>query len=461
MGHVFHHRLPVFFAALITGFASYGLVPVTGLDRLIFSGVMRGFAAAPFAVAGKGTHASPWELTSLAKGSKADSCKVPMVVSLGDDPGGVFQSSPPSPVDVAVILKNLQRLGAKQMGLATVLAWDNPDPIALKSLEIVLSAFQMVLQAAPLSRGTTRQAMPSAFRRASLGPKAIEGDIAALPLINRLAVSGVIFGEGGALAGFTSLDEPESASNRLPMLARWEDEERVVLAFPLLAELVHADLPVDGMHVKLGEYIQLGPDAPRVSIDKAGRMLRPTVAVSSPPEILAEMLIDGEAGLLPATPGLIVLRDDQSSVPRATRNFSGSLAAVMTTIGAGSGLGQMPRCGRLSAGWEASLLLLVASLFTLMLGWPQLQRYLGLGILAAACVSAQWLAVGMAQIWLPGISLLASIVAGEIVRALAWPEPRGARPLAAMPEPAVPNSNVGPATIGIGRPLRSVTMRKE
>jgi len=437
------------------------LAAVSGVERVGFCAVMRGFARPPFFLTGKGSREQPWQLRTLAVKARIDSRQAPVVVSIGDDAGGVFQSSPPSPVDLAVVLKNLQRLGAKQAAIAAVMAWEKPDPVALKGLEIVLDDFQMVIHAAPLSRGTVRQAMPPAFRRGSLAPDAIQGDLSKLPIVNRVAVPDVIFGGERALAGFTSVDDAATHGGSLQLLVRWEEEERVVLAFPLLAVLARYDLPVAGIHAKLGEFLQLGPGGPVVPIDENGRMALPAKPVSSRADVSAEALIEGTPEIFPAAPGLIVLRDDQSSAPRATRQFSATLASAIASIGSDAGLGSACTYRRLSAAAEWGLLLAMVAVLALIAGLPRFQRLLVCGLLAAACVAAQWLVVGLAQVWLPGIALLAAILAGAWVMAFVDQAPRVPRVLAARPAPDAAPTPAARATGLTNRTFRSVTIWKE
>jgi len=382
-----------------------------------------------------------------------------VMVSMGDDVGGVFQSSPPSPVDLAVVLQNLQRLGAKQAAIAAVMAWDKPDAGALKGLDMVLNHFQLVVQAAPLSRGTLRQAMPPAFRRAALAPDAIHGDLSRLPIVNRVPVADVIFGQGeGTLAGFSSLDDGDDNANSLPLLARWEDENAVVLAFPLLTVLARCNLPVGGIQVKLGEFLRLGPAGPVVPIDRAGRMALPLKPLASRADIAAEDLIVGTPEIFPSGSGLIVLRDDQSRATHTTRKFSATLASAIASIRSDAGLGPARAYRRVSGVWELVLLMGAVLLLVLTSAQTRFKRFLCCAILATSCLAAQWLGVGLAQIWLPGIPLLtATLVAAVMMHVL---DEAPVRPLAAVASSAAPQS-VMPRSIMIASPrFRPVTERK-
>lgn len=429
--------------AALAGLGTWHGLRVTGWERPVFTGVMGGFANPPLFVSGHGTFESPWALRTAGIVPKTERAKAPVVVSIGDDPEGVFQTAPPSPVDIAVVLKNLQRLGAKQAAVAAVLAWEKPDPVALKGLEIVLGDFQMVVHGTPLTRGTLPQKIPEAFARASLRTGAITGDVSKLPIINRVAVPDVIYAGEGALAGFTTLDS-DGLKDRVSLLARWEEEDRVVLAFPLLAVLARFDLPVGGIKVRLGETLELGPGGPMVPIDAQGCLVLPPKQVPSRANVAAEALVLGEPGIFPEEPGLIVLRDDQSWASGATKRFSQELASVMASIGSDAGLAPAVVYPRLEPRGEMLLgveLLLILVAACAVRGWL---RWIAFGLAAGVCVGGQWLAAGWFGVWLPGVPLLAALAAGIAMCRLldngreTMPE---ISPVPAARQPALPKSD--------------------
>ncbi|MEO0018592.1 MAG: hypothetical protein RLZZ522_1875 [Verrucomicrobiota bacterium] len=439
--------------AAAAGVGCWWALAFTGAERMVFRGVLMGFANPPFFVSGNGSHEAPWTLRTMATTPKIDARKAPVVVSIGDDPDRAFQSSPPSPTDLAIVLSNLKRLGAKDAAVAAVLAWEKPDAVALKGLEIALDGFQILVQAAPLSRGITREAMPPAFRAASLPAAAIQGDLSGLPIVGRVAVPGVIFGGKGALAGFSTLDHAGVATGMTPMLARWEEEDRVVLAFPLLAVLARFDLPMDGVRVRLGEFLELGPTGPVIPIDRNGCLALPPKPLSSRADVSAESLIDGESDLFPADPGLIVLRDDQSAASLATQRFSGELASAIASIGSDAGLGPATSYPRLAVEWERGIAGGLAAVLAVAAGLPRFARRIVLGSLLALCLAGVWLGVGLAQIWLPGLPLAAAVAAGGwLALRMNWP----------LAQPAAPSPRPAPPQTALRRPpYRTVTIWRE
>ena len=113
----------------------------------------------------------------------------------------------------------------------------------------------------------------------------------------------------------------------------------MVFAFPLLTVLQRLDLTVDGIEIRSGEYLKLGPDGPTVPIDRYGRLAVPLKPVSPYAVISAEALIDGGDDLFPKqAPEPVVLRDDRSGAEPTTRAFSKMLPAMIAAIASDTGL---------------------------------------------------------------------------------------------------------------------------
>ena len=399
-------RFKVWLAAAATVTVAWLWLPGTALDRAAFSVVARGFANPPFFISGNGSHASPWKLRTFVSHAKPDSRQSPAIVSLGDDPEGVFQSSPPSPIDLSVILANLQRLGAKRAATAAVLAWDAPDPIGLTALDKAISRFDSLVMAAPLSRGAVPEPMPPAFRKASIAREKIRGDVSSLPVVNRIPIPGIILGRENTLAGFQLL-ESEPATDFTPLLARWED--RIVFSFPLLTVLQGLELPLDGIEIHPGQFLKLSRDGPILPIDQYGRLTIPLKPLAPGAEIPAEALIDGGEELFPKqAPGSVILRDLRSAAEPATRVYSRQLPALIATI-TSAGLAPEHEFRRLSKGWEISSLLLVCLALAACTRLADFPRTIAFLSIATFCITAQFVAAGSAMLWLPGLPALAAL----------------------------------------------------
>lgn len=411
----FHRRLR---ALLISAaaLAVWVVAPGTGVDRAAFTTVAGSFVNPPLFVTGLGTRADPWKLRAFSTESKLDRRNAPVIVALEDDPGGFFQSSPPAPIDLAVIFTNFYRLGAKKAASAAVLAWETPDPVGLAALEKSLSRFDSLLMAAPLSRGAVASSMPPAFRRASIPLAAVQGNTSSLAVVNRVPISGVILGGEDALAGFSVL-EAEAGDGVFPLLARWED--RVVLGFPLLAVLQRLDLPTAGVEVRLGQYLKLSTNGPIVPIDDCGRLATPLKPISGYAEISAETLVDGDDDLFPKqAPDPVILRDDRSAAEPSTRTFSQNLSGLIAAIASDEGLAEVREYPRLAPVWEIEFMAVFVVVLTLLCGAADFTRRLGFLVVAGVCLTAQWAALGMASVWLPGLAVLAAILAALVASRL-------------------------------------------
>ncbi len=405
MSRRFQRRLWVLLVSAGAAFGAWKFAPGTAVDRMAFKAISGAVGDSRMLVSGQGTRAVPWALRNASLEFAPDSG--PPVVSLGDDAEGVFQSSPPAPIDFSVIFANFQRLGVKNAATAAVLAWEKPDPIGLVALEKSMDRFESLVMAAPLSRGSEPVPMPLAFRRASIPLAAIHGGTGTLPVVNRVPIPGMIFGGEKTLAGFSRL-ETESAA-RFPLVARWED--RVVFAFPVLAALQRLNLPVDGVEVRLGESLRLGPRGPVVPIDDFGR-LAVTVKPAANAGIPAETLIDGGADLFPKPlPHSVILRDDRSAADPATREFSRTLSAAIAVMSSDGVLREYPR---LAAKWEIAILSGVVLILAALCGATRFRRHYGVLLLAGICLVAQSAAVAYASLWLPVLPVFTAILAALV-----------------------------------------------
>lgn len=405
----FHRRLRGFLAAALAAALCWFIVPGTSLDVAAFKLVARGFANPPFFISGNGSHTSPWRLRTLSSTGNTDPKQAPVIVSLGDDIEGFFQSSPPSPVDLAVVLTNFHRLGVKKAATGAVFAWDSPDPIGLVALEKALGKFDSLVMAAPLSRGAVPESIPTAFRNASVAASSIKGDISLLPVVNRIPLPGIILGAGKTMAGFQSL-ESEKPGGPEPLLARWED--RVLPSFALLVVLQRLDLEPSAMEIRLGESIQLGANGPIVPIDRYGRLSLKAKPISPFASIPAEAVIDaGEDWLPEHAPAPVVLADERSGAEPRTRAFSAALPGVIASIASDSGLSPERINHRLQPSREALLLLAVALAAAIACGLQGTARNTMFLVLSTACIVAQFLAFAFAERWLPGIASLSGVLA--------------------------------------------------
>lgn len=392
-------------------------MPGSSLDRTAFTTVIRGFSNPPWFISGHGSHASPWRLKVFSSVSKADPSQAPLIVSLGDDPDGFFQSSPPAPIDLAVVLTNIKRLERKHVASGVVLAWEAPDPIGLAALEKAMGGFESMVVTAPLSRGAVSSAMPPAFRRASIPIDQVLGDTTLLPRVNRIPLPGVVLGGENVSAGFSIL-ESETPQSLSPLIAKWED--RIVFSFPLLAVLQRLNCPVSQIEISVGKFLKLGTTGRIIPIDAYGRLTLPMKKSDASTEISAEAVVDGDGNLFPkTTPDPIILRDDRTAAEPAARNFSATLSATISALASDHGLASESTYPRLAWIWEALVLFTVI----LILGFVPYRLLSLSGLLVSGiCLALPWILLGTASVWLPLPVMLATGFTVIMARVLICPK---------------------------------------
>lgn len=407
--------MPVFAAAT---FYAWKYVPATPADRLAFNTVIRSTTNPPFLIAGEGTQPSPWSLRTVSSTRKLQPSRAfPVAISLDDDRERVFQSSPPSALDVAVILQNLKRLGAEKPVITSLLAWEKPEAVGLRALDFALESFTSVVTAAPLSRTATSSPLPASFRRASVPLSSLRGDRSTLATVNQLAVGNTVLGTDNATSGFSFLEGEAESSNASPvLLARWED--RVVLHVALLAVMQSRSLPIEGVEIQVGEFISLSPAGPVIPIDHFGRLAATPIPAQDGKKFSASSLID-RAELLPvAAQQVLILRDDQATSDPSTRAFSQHICSLIDTVSSENGLTPQQVFVRMPPGVELWVLAAVMLALSSFLMFSSFTRNLCFGLMAVACLTAQWLAASWLSIWLPCLAALTGIASAAVLAKL-------------------------------------------
>lgn len=402
------HSSLLFIAVVV--FTGFAIIPGCLPDRALLSlSTFAGKDSRSF-VTGGGSHASPYRLHTFGLGIGETPEKKPTVISINDDPDQVFQSSPPSPVDFAIILRNLKRLGMDRVAISFPLVWEETDAISLAALDRQLDAIPSLTTAAPLTRGAVPSPIPTAFRRASIPLSEITGNTELLPAVNRISIPDVILGNKTSLAGFTRLEsEPEGDSPYL--LARWGDE-RAVLSFVLISAMDHFQIPPSDIKVHLGEFIALSSRGPFIPIDEHGR-LDFKVPNNTPEEtITMESLLKMEGGtqgentFQPA-----ILRNDLSATEDASAIYAQTIAPSIAALCDPTYAGNTRTYRRLPLAVEIILLL---SLISLAYGLFHSGKYPWKpASLSAICgiITIHFIAVATTSTWLPTIPALLVFIA--------------------------------------------------
>lgn len=397
----------------LSALIAWAILPGTFIDRGLFSLTARSFAEKPFFIAGTGIHKSAYTLRTLKRKNASSSTPLPEI-AITDDPDRVFQTSPPSPVDFAVILINLRRLGRDSVAIGMPLAWQQTDIISLMALDQQLDTLASVVTAAPLSRGAVPSPLPPAFRRASIALSNINGNTRNLPLVNRVAIPDVVLGNKSSLAGFTLLEsEPDGG---LPyLIARWDD--RVVLSFALLAALANHGISPDNIEIRMGEFISFAKDGLFIPIDEFGRLTFAPPSSDSSAAIPAETLIDAPDDLLAdQRGGTVLLRNGMSAADIPSMRFSEALIPTVSLLADPSATLISKPFKRIPLVYE---LLLIASLICLLLGLENLPKICtrrALIILAGIFVILHFILVRGTGTWPPTLPALAAILAAIALR---------------------------------------------
>lgn len=386
-------------------FVAYAVIPGCYPDRALLSlSSFVGKDSRSF-FTGDGSQSSPYRLHTFTLGIGKKPAKKPTVVSINDDPDRVFQASPPSPVDYAIILRNLQRLGMDRIAISFPLAWEETDAISLTALERELDAIPTLATAAPLTRGAVPSPIPAAFRRASIPLSEIHGNTGLLPAVNRIALPDVILGHKTSLAGFTRIESEQEGSSP-HLLAKW-GEDRVVISFALIAALDHYQIPPSELEIRLGEFISLGAKGPFIPIDEHGRL-----AFAIPTEFAAEtvpmesLLKMEKATQDQGTFQPVILRSDLSATEDAYAAYAKHLAHTIAALCDPSYAGEIHTFRRLPLEVEIILLL---SLVSLAYGLFHSGKYPWKLVVVAAIggiIMIHFTAVATTSSWLPTLPAL-------------------------------------------------------
>lgn len=394
----------------IVGCLAWWFIPESIVERSAFLITTIPFSGSESVIDGDGTPEKPYA-HKISKKIDFKNITLPTDIIITDDPNQIFQSSPPSPVDFAIILKNLTRIGHDSIAISTPLTWSDPEAIPLAALDQQLDATPNLITASPLSRSATPSHIPPAFRRASIPSSQVHGNISQLPIVNRIPIPGVLLGNKTSLAGFTVLEsEPETTS--LPLLAVWDD--RVVFSFQLLATLNHLNIPLSSIEIRLGRHIYLGKNSYYIPIDSYGNLSFfpndfKTIQSKSIP---AEDLLDAaEQKITKQTYKPVIIRNTHSAQdPRAT-DFSNSLIPTITLLSNPANGFSIKYYANLTKDVE---ILFIAALLSLIFGlqnfFPGRQARIPLIILTTTILALHFIIVLQFAIWIPTLPALATLL---------------------------------------------------
>ena len=241
--------------------------PLRALERWMVKGLAFTVDPVDTILDGSGLQESPW---TRRKSVPPPVQTPPRLLNIDDDPEGYFSTSPLAPIDHSVIFAGLSEAGHKVLGVGHLMAWDDPEPLAMEALRKQLDRFDAAVLALPLARGAQPDPVAAPFLRWSVLESDAQGKVSALPQVNRIAIPNAEQGGTRTLAGFSLLEnESDPGADKQPLLARWGN--RIVFAFPLAVEIAAEGLTPSDVMIHVGKEIRLGPGGPVIGIDEFGR----------------------------------------------------------------------------------------------------------------------------------------------------------------------------------------------
>ena len=211
-------------------------------------------------------------------------------IQITDDPDKIFESSPPSALDYAIILTSLHKRGYKEVILTTSLNWDQQLGLETQGLGRQLAMFSRSAIALPVTRVATPQSLPDILRRSLIPMSRVSGNHRQLPFINYAPIS--IHADGGkhTLAGFSEVESIQLTTGSIPLLAYWQDEGLIPSIELLTVMMAHTIKPSD-IVVDCGHHIRLGKNGPLIPIDEFGHTTAPKNPAKPLAPIQAEKLM--------------------------------------------------------------------------------------------------------------------------------------------------------------------------
>ncbi len=256
------------------------------------------------------------------------------LVAVTDDPDHIFEHTPPSPLDYAVILESLHNRGFRSVVLTTRMTWDEQPGLEAKGLSSRLALFNKAVIALPVTRGATAHPIPAALQRALIPLSRITGNHQHIPTVNQVTLPSHADGAAQTLAGFHQIESAPPSPGHIPMLAHWQGQG-LIPSLELLAIMSAHDVAPADLIIHCGKHIRLGSQGPVIPIDAYGQTPSPKSAVpthNALPPIIAEQVI-GQPTTPPARqPEHIALIHATGTTTSATNTLSPTRLPILLTL---------------------------------------------------------------------------------------------------------------------------------
>ena len=217
-------------------------------------------------------------------------------VIITDDPKRVFENSPPSALDYAVILESLHNRGYQHVNITTRLNWQEEPGLLAAGLDLKLALFKSAVVPIAVTRGPQESTMPPMLQNSLIPLSQVHGNNKLIPQVNRTALNAQIQGNSKSVfAGFYKIENNPPTDGHIPLLAQWGDKG-IIPSYELLTMMQAHHITPDQVVVQCGRFIRLGDTGPVIPIDAYGQTPSPTTSKNSslPKQLHADTIITTE-----------------------------------------------------------------------------------------------------------------------------------------------------------------------
>lgn len=210
-------------------------------------------------------------ITSHLLTQQPDKSRKFKLITITDDPDQIYERTPPSPLDYAVILHRLHHQGAENIVINTQLTWDGDLGITATALSNKLAEFTNANISLNLTRGAATHELPEALQQSIIPFSNVSGNVKLLPVVNQVTPPNALSNTGKTRAGFSKIESIPETTDVIPMICVWQDKG-IVPSIELLAIMTAHQINPDQVIIHCGKYIQLGHDGPVIPISKFGEI---------------------------------------------------------------------------------------------------------------------------------------------------------------------------------------------
>lgn len=231
--------------------------------------------------------------------SKPGKARLFQNIHITDDPDRIFEHSPPSALDYAVILESLRNRGYDDVILTTRMTWDKHPGLEAEGLGSRLALFARSAIPLPVTRAATDQTPPAPLQRALIPLSQVSGNHLLIPMVNQVPLPTHTDGGPHTLAGFSLIESAPASKGNIPLLAHWKGHG-LIPSIDLLAVMTAHKVSPGELGIDCGKHIRLGAHGPVIPIDDYGQTPAPQAAAAGalelPPPLAADELITADAG---------------------------------------------------------------------------------------------------------------------------------------------------------------------